>query len=193
MSHEAIFPATCNATVTTEKHCEFQSRGKNASCNMSFSSREGWAKNLLCIPVSSQRCHDFPWYRSDYWKKDAIFLLIRFSSLHYNAAVAGNVKFTKLYSNVQMWGQNWNRSTLNNRVQTFIGFHALVSNLRIVYMYVLFVLQIVNYGIAGHYEPHYDFARVRNISTASLTFIKISECWRSATNIIGVTNGTECL
>lgn len=35
-----------------------------------------------------------------------------------------------------------------------------------------FVLQIVNYGIAGHYEPHYDFARVRNISTASLNFIK---------------------
>ena len=26
----------------------------------------------------------------------------------------------------------------------------------------------MNYGIAGHYEPHYDFARVRKILTASV-------------------------
>ena len=30
------------------------------------------------------------------------------------------------------------------------------------------LLQVVNYGIGGHYEPHYDFARV-SISQAQIT------------------------
>ena len=28
------------------------------------------------------------------------------------------------------------------------------------YLFYIVSLQIVNYGIAGHYEPHFDFARV---------------------------------